>query len=325
MIRLEYQILIAVALDLLFGDPRWLPHPVRLMGWLITRTETLTRRVLGNSRPAGAVMALVVICLCATCSWGVLRLTALIHPLAGDIAGIVLIYLSVAARDMVRHSEVVRQRLVDNDLPGARKAVGMIVSRDAEALDKAGVCRSAVESVAENLVDGMISPLLFATLGGPVGAVTFKAISTLDSMVGYKNQRYLKLGWASARLDDLANFIPARLTAPLVAIAAWALRHSAGRSLIICRRDHSRHASPNSAWAEAAFAGAMGIQLGGPTSYGGKMASHPALGDACQAIGPAHIHHANSLFMTTALIATGVFVAGRLAICWALDTMGVAI
>lgn len=322
MIRLEYQILIAVALDLLFGDPRWLPHPVRMMGWLIARAETRTRRVLGDSRSAGAVMAVVVIALCAACGWGVLRLAGLIHPLAGDIGGILLIYVSVAARDMVCHGEAVRQCLVDNDLPGARKAVSMIVSRDADALDEEGVCRSTVESVAENLVDGVIAPLLFAVVIGPVGAVTFKAVSTLDSMVGYKNAKYLKLGWASARLDDLANFIPARLTAPFIVVAAWVLRHSAARSLIICLRDHSRHASPNSAWTEAAFAGAMGIQLGGPTRYGGKMIAHPTLGDACQAIGPGHIRSANNLFVTTVLIATGVSVAGRLIVCWALDTMG---
>jgi len=324
MIRLEYQILIAVALDLLFGDPRWLPHPVRFIGWLITRTETLTRRVLGSSRPAGAVMALLVITVCAACAWGVLLLAGLIDPLARDLVGILLIYLGVSARDMVRHSEAVRKCLVANDMPGARKAVGMIVSRDAEALDEAGVCRSAVESVAENLVDGVISPLLFAALAGPVGVVAFKAISTLDSMVAYKNERYLKLGWASARLDDLANFIPARLTAPLIVVAAWLLRLSAWRSLKICVRDHRRHASPNSAWSEAAFAGALGIQLGGPTVYGGEVVAHPTLGDARQAITPAHIRLTNILFLVTTLIATVVFVGGRLAICWAIDTTGVA-
>ena len=324
MIRLEYQILIAVALDLLLGDPRWLPHPVRLMGWLITRTEALVLLILGDNRPAGAVMAVVVIALCAAFGWGIMQLAALIHPLAGGIVGIMLIYLSLAARDMVRHSEAVRQRLVENDLPGARKAVGMIVSRDAEALDEAGVCRSAVESVAENLVDGVISPLLFAAIAGPVGAVTFKAISTLDSMVGYKNERYLRMGWASARLDDLVNFVPARLTAPLIAIAALILKQSARHSLGVCIRDHDKHSSPNSAWSEAAFAGAMGIQLGGPTTYNGKTVSHPTLGDACYAIKPVHIRRANSLFVTTVLIATGVFLAGRMSLCWGIQALGVA-
>ena len=323
MIPLEYQIVIAVAMDLLFGDPRWLPHPVRLMGWLINRAEALARRVLGDNRPAGAVMALAVIGVCAACSWGLVWMVGLIHPLGGDIVGIVLIYLSLAARDMVRHSDAVRRCLVAGDLSGGRKAVGMIVSRDAEALDEVGVCRSTVESVAENLVDGVISPLLFAALAGPVGAVTFKAISTLDSMVGYKDQRYLKLGWASARLDDLVNYIPARLTALFIVMASWALRQRAGRSLAICLRDHALHPSPNAAWSEAAFAGALGIQLGGPTRYDGKMVAHPTLGDACQAIEPIHIRRANHLFMTTVLIAAGVFLAGRLMICRAVN-MGVA-
>ncbi len=322
MIHLEYQILIAVALDMLLGDPRWLGHPVRLMGGLVRGAESLTRRLLGDGRVAGAVMAGVVIAICGACGWGLIRLAVLIHPLAGDLVGILLIYFCLAGRDMVRHSEAVRQRLIDNDLPGGRKAVGMIVSRDVDELDEAGICRSAVESVAENLVDGVISPLFFAAVAGPVGAVAFKAVSTLDSMVGYKNDRYLHLGWASARLDDLANFVPARLTPPFIALAAWLLNRSASRSLIICLRDHRRHASINSAWPEAAFAGAMGIQLGGPALYGGKIVSHPTLGDARHPIEPMHIRNANSLFIVTVLIATVAVVLWRLSFGWAMGSSG---
>ncbi len=322
MIHLEYQILIAVAMDLLVGDPRWFPHPVRLIGWLINRAESFSRGLGGSGRVAGVVLALVVVGVCAACGWGLLAGAMRVHPLAGDVVGILMIYFCLAGRDMVRHSEAVRKRLVANDLPGARKAVGMIVSRDAGGLDEAGVCRSAVESVAENLVDGVISPLLFAAVAGPVGAVAFKAVSTLDSMVGYKNEKYIHLGWASARLDDLANFIPARLTCPFIALAAGLLKHNPVRSLAICLRDRRLHSSINSAWSEAAFAGAMGIQLGGPASYGGKMVAHPHLGDLGEPIAPSHIRSANRLFVTTVLIATIFVVLGRLGLGWAMQAAG---
>lgn len=314
MIRLEHQVILAVVLDLLLGDPRWLPHPVRLMGRLIAAAETLVRRHLPDSRASGAVLAASVVALCAGCTWSVLRLASWIHPLVGDVVGILLIYLSLAARDMVHHSEAVHRCLADGNLSGARGAVGMIVGREVEALDEGGVCRATVESVAENLVDGVLSPLLFAVLAGAVGAVAFKAVSTLDSTVGYKNQQYLKLGWASARLDDLANFLPARLSPLLVAAAARLLRYGAGRSLSVCRRDRRRHASPNSAWAQAAFAGALGIQLGGPVIYEGETVSRPTIGDTCQAIGPAHIRRADILFIATTLIASIVFLAVSLTI-----------
>ena len=325
MIRLELQILAAMMLDLLLGDPRWLPHPVRAMGWLISRLERLARGVLGDRRIAGAALAAGVVGLSGLGSWAILQAANLAHPLAGDIVSIILIYTCLSARDMVRHSEIIRQKLDADDLPAARAATAMIVSRDTDALDEAGICRSTVESVAENLADGVIAPLLFAVVAGPIGAIVFKAVSTLDSMVGYKNERYIRLGWASAKLDDIANFIPARLTGPAVAIAAALTGGRAGRAMKICWRDHNLHASPNSAWSESAFAGALGIQLGGPTIYDGQVIEHPTLGDADEPIRPGHIRKANRLFIATALIVVAVLLAGRLGIHLMIQITGGAI
>ena len=221
--RLEYQILLAVLLDLLIGDPRWRLHPVRLIGWLAAQLETVTRAVL-PARAAGALTALAVIAAAGGAAWGLVRLAGAIHPYAADAVRIALIYTTIAARDLAQHSMSVYRALVQGDLPEARKRVGLIVGRDTADLDERGVTRAAVESVAESIVDGVTAPLFFAAIAGPVGAVVYRAVNTLDSMFGYRNERYLRFGWASARLDDAANFIPARLTAPLICLAALLLR-----------------------------------------------------------------------------------------------------
>ena len=308
MIDWPYQILIALALDMILGDPRWLPHPVRAMGWLIRRAEGFTRSTFGKGKIAGLIMCLGVVSFCSFIAWGVYEGASFINPLFGDLVGILLIYQALAARDMVWHSEQVRKHLANENLPAARKAVSMIVGRDVNALDKPAVTRASIESVAENLVDGVISPLFYAVIFGPIGAVAFKAISTLDSMVGYRNERYLTLGWASARLDDFANYIPARLTAPIIALAASLIKLSSKRTLLICLRDRTKHTSPNSAWSEASFAGALGVQLGGAAIYGNQIVEHPTLGDDVSKIEPKHIQQANCLFMITVLLAAGLFI-----------------
>ena len=322
MISLEYQILVALALDALLGDPRWMPHPIRWIGWLIGNAEPRIRRVFGDRRIAGVILAVGVIGISAAAAWALLWGARESCPWLGDIVGILMIYFSLAARDMIRHSEAVRRSLADGNLGGARQAVAQIVSRDVDAMDDEALSRSTIESVAENLVDGVIAPLFFAAIAGPVGAIAFKAVSTLDSMVGYKNEKYVRLGWASARLDDLANFIPARLTGPMIALAAFVTRLRAGDALRICARDHGRHASPNSAWSEAAFAGAIGIQLGGPTSYGGKWVSLPTLGDKLRPIEANDIRRANRLFLATVLAMTALFLIGRWMILWGQQSGG---
>jgi len=309
--RLEYQILLAMGLDLVVGDPRWLPHPVRLMGVTASALEPRLRQWIPLPRLAGLLTAGILIGLtaglCAFLLMGAYRL----HPLAGDGVGILLLYFTFAARDLALHSRRVHQALAADDLPLARQNVSMIVGRDTAALDSAGVTRAAVESVAENSVDGVIAPLFFACLAGPVGAMTYKAISTLDSLFGYKNERYLQFGWASARIDDLAAWIPARLTGVIAPVAAWILALKAGDSWRIMRRDSRRHASPNSGFGEAAFAGALGVQLGGPLMKKGVLIDLPTLGDPATPLMPRHILDANRLMLATYALSALLFLTCR--------------
>ena len=209
--RLEYQIVIALLLDLAFGDPRWFPHPVRLIGRLITALEGPARRAIPDARVAGTVTALTVILVTALATAVLIGIAGQIHPLLGDAAGILVLYTTLAARDLARHSLAVYRALEKFDLGEARRLVSWMVGRDTERLTETEVVRAAVESVAENTVDGIIAPLFFAALFGPVGAMAYKAVNTLDSMIGYKNESYIDFGRTAARIDDAANYIPARL------------------------------------------------------------------------------------------------------------------
>jgi adenosylcobinamide-phosphate synthase len=301
MIGLEYQILIAILLDQLLGDPRWLPHPVRIIGAACTGCERLTRALL-SPFAAGICSVALILGLTGATTWGMLAGATLLHPWLGSLVSILLLYTTIAPRDLVRHSTEVYTPLAAGDLPEARRRVGMIVGRDTAALDEAGVARATVESVAESMVDGVTAPLFFAVLGGPMGAMLYKAINTMDSMFGYKNERYRAFGWAAARLDDLANFLPARLTSLMIPAAAFLLRLDAKGALFILLRDRRKHASPNSGHTEAAVAGALGVQLGGPSPYFGRMVEKPTLGEAVRSIEPQDILRANRLMLLSSAI-----------------------
>lgn len=276
--NLTYQILVAVALDLLVGDPRWLPHPVRGIGWLAQRLERPMRRLMRSEKAAGIVTVLLVVLTAGVSAGGLIYIAGLCHPLAGDIVSIILIYTTVAAHDLARHSYAVFRALAAGDLVQARQRVAEIVGRDTAHLDEAGVARAAVECVAESTVDGITAPLFFAILAGPVGAVMYRAINTLDSTFGYTSDRYIRFGWAAARLDDLVNYLPARVTAPLIGLAAALLGRHPLRSWRILRRDGRKHASPNAGLPESAMAGALGIQLGGLNYYDGEPLEKPVIG-----------------------------------------------
>jgi adenosylcobinamide-phosphate synthase len=350
--RVEYQILAAVLLDLLLGDPRWLPHPVRAIGWLAVRVEIVCRKVLGSTRIAGLAAALAVYAAAGLAAWGAIRLAALVHPLAGDLVAIVVIYTTIAARDLARHSMAVLEVLADRSrgpsmgataglsssaentggqatrgtlqstnettLAEARRRVAAMVGRDTAQLDAAGVVRAAVESVAESTVDGVTAPLFFAALGGPVGAMVYRAVNTLDSMFGHQDERYGRFGWAAARIDDAANYLPARLTAPLMCLAAFLLRRRPVQAVRILRRDGRKHASPNSGLTEAAMAGALGVQLGGVNYYDGQPLEKPTLGDALVPLSVRHIPLANALMLVTAGCFLVVTLVARAATihCW---------
>jgi len=307
--RLEYQILLALGLDLLVGDPHWFPHPVKLIGRSAARLEPFFRRSFSKPRSAGIALVLVITSFTGLGTFLLILGARWIHPLAGDIVSILVIYTALAARDLIHHSYRVYWCLKGGDLNGARQKVALMVGRDTDRLDEEGVVRAAVESVAENMVDGITAPLFFAFLAGPVGAMVYKAINTLDSTFGYKNEQYKEFGWASARVDDGANYLPARLTAPLVPIAAALLKLTAllklkpFDSLRILRRDRKKHPSPNSGFAEAAFAGALGVQLGGLNYYCGCPSTRPVLGDAIVRPKLNHILKANALALATTALA----------------------
>jgi len=313
-VRLEYQVAVAFGLDVVLGDPRWLPHPVTLIGRLATWLEPPLRRLVPRSRLAGALEVAAVLGATGSLTWLVLRAMSWLHPTAGDLVSILLLYTCLAARDLVRHSCRVHQALAVGDLVEARRRVALMVGRDTEQLDEAQVVRATVESVAENLVDGVTAPLFFAVLAGPVGAMLYKAVNTLDSTFGYKNERWLHFGWASARLDDLVNWIPARLTAPLVPLAAALLGLKPRNALRTVLRDARRHPSPNAGFAEAAVAGALGVQLGGHNYYFGRASERPRLGDPLQPLARHHILQANRLVLATSGLALLLFLLARAAI-----------
>ncbi len=309
--RLEYQVLIAFGADLLLGDPRWLPHPVKLIGRFAAQLESPLRRAVSNARAAGILEVALVLGATASATWLVLAAAGWLHPLARDLVSVVLLYLCFAARDLAQHSDRVYRALTDGDLTEARRRAAMMVGRDTDQLDEPEVVRAAVESVAENIVDGVTAPLLFALLGGPVGAMLYKAINTLDSTFGYKNERYISFGWASARLDDVVNYLPARLTAPLVSLAAALLRLDSLSALRILLRDGRKHPSPNSGLTEAAVAGALSVQLGGLNYYSGQPSERPRIGDPKQPSRRTHILQANALLLTTSCLALLFFTGVR--------------
>lgn len=280
----------ALLLDLLLGDPRWLPHPVVGIGRLIAAQERLYRRLGLDGYGGGLLLCgftvLLTVVAAATLLWLLQRLS----PLLAHVIGVLLAWTCLAARSLHRESALVVAALERDDLAAARGLLSRIVGRDTAELDREAILRAVVETVAENSSDGIIAPLFWLTVAGPVGGLAYKAINTLDSMVGYRNARYYRMGWASARLDDLANLLPARLTALLMVVTAPLAGLSAGAAWRIWRRDHGNHPSPNSGHPEAAAAGALGVRLGGGSFYGGIFREKPYLGDPEHPIDSAAYH-----------------------------------
>lgn len=275
-------VLAAVVIDLILGDPRALPHPVVAIGKLIAFLEPRLRRTFRNERLAGCALLVTTVGVSYGTALLLLAGAYLLAPDAGILASIYLGWVSLAARSLHMESGKVAHALERDDIPAARVALSYIVGRETEHLEEPEIVRGAVETVAENTGDGVIAPLFYLMLGGPALAIAYKAVNTLDSMVGYKNERYLNFGWASARFDDLANYIPARLTGLLMALAAPLCALSGRNAWRIMRRDGRNHSSPNSGFPEAAAAGALGVQLGGANRYFGKQVDKPTIGDALQ-------------------------------------------
>ena len=302
-------------LDCLFGDPAWLPHPVVFMGKAISRLEAFLRPRLPKT-PKGEVLGGAIVAFClpvgtllftgAVC-WGAARL----HPLLGLAVQMFWCGQALAARGLAQESTNVYRELIKPDLPAARKAVSRIVGRDTAALTAEGVTKAAVETVAENASDGVIAPLLYMLIGGAPLALTYKAINTMDSMLGYKNEKYLYFGRVPAKLDDVANYLPSRLAGLLWVAAAALTGNSAKGAWKIWRRDRRRHASPNSAQTESACAGALGVQLAGPAYYFGQYYPKLTIGDALRPIEPEDILRANRMMYAESLLALALGLAVR--------------
>lgn len=294
-------------LDLLLGDPYWLPHPVRLIGVLIAKAESLLLKEKRDEKRdlcLGIWMVLIVLGSTVAVAALTLNLAYRIHPFIGIAVELIMTYQILATKCLKIESMKVFERLKAQDLPGARKAVSMIVGRDTAALDETGVAKAAIETVAENTSDGVIAPMIYTALGGPILGFLYKAINTMDSMVGYKNDKYLYFGRAAAKLDDVVNYVPSRISAYLMIMASFlsGREYSGNRAFAIYKRDNRKHASPNSAQTEAACAGSLGIQLAGDASYFGKIVKKPYIGDAVRAVEYEDIRRANHLLYLTAWI-----------------------
>ena len=302
-----YAVLGGFVLDAVFGDPAWLPHPVVYMGKAISALEKGLRARLPKT-PEGELWGGRILAFCLPV--GPFALTSLVcmgaaalHPLLGLAVQMFWCGQALAAKGLVQESTNVYRELLKPDLPAARIAVSRIVGRDTQALTAEGVTKAAVETVAENASDGVIAPLLYMLLGGAPLALTYKAINTMDSMVGYKNERYLHFGRAAAKLDDIANFLPSRIAALLWVAAAALTGNDARNAWRIWRRDRRNHASPNSAQTESACAGALNVQLAGPAYYFGEYYKKPTIGDAVRPIEPEDIRRANRMMYAESLLA----------------------
>jgi adenosylcobinamide-phosphate synthase len=294
-------------LDMLFGDPRFLPHPICLIGSGISKGEKIFRK-MKNEFIGGTLLSIAIISLSFAIPFFLLRLLESINFYLGLIVQIFLGYQIFAAKSLKTESMKVYYPLIDGDLPLARKNLSYIVGRDTENLDGIQIAKAAVETVAENTTDGVVAPMIFMALGGVPLALMYKAINTLDSMIGYRNEKYLYFGKFAARLDDAANFIPARVSAVFMIASAFLLRLDARNAVKIFLRDRFNHKSPNSAQTESVCAGALNIQLAGDASYFGQLYRKPTIGDHNREIVPEDIKLANKLMYGTAII-------GLIAVC----------
>jgi adenosylcobinamide-phosphate synthase len=306
---IAFELVSAFLLDLILGDPPGFPHPVRWMGRLIVFFERGLRHWASApqaERVAGVFLAIGITGIVYGASAGIVWIAGRLHPLLGSLVTIYLAYTTFAIKSLRDAAMDVMDSLHSGDLPRARAKLESLVGRETADLNEAGVIRATVESVAENSSDGVVAPLFFMALGGVPAAMAYKAINTLDSMVGYKTPRYLNLGWASARLDDIANFLPARLTGLLISIMAGIFYGTIGRPIRVMFRDGNKHESPNSGYPEAAMAGALGIQLGGPVAHPDKEGTRLFMGDPLHEPGPDHIRRATSLMIGTSLVMLGL-------------------
>ena len=312
---------VGFAADLLLGDPLGSFHLVVAIGKLISFFERCMRKLFpksSNGELFGGFLTVLIVCiLCFGISWFVCTMGYQIHWMLGIILESFLCWQCLAARSLYTESMAVYHALKRSDLPRARTAVGRIVGRDTASLDEAGVSRACVETVAENCSDGVIAPLVFLAIGGAPLGVLYKAINTMDSMLGYKNDRYLYFGRIAAKLDDIANFLPARIAALMMVLSAFLIRQDGKSAWAVFCRDRYNHTSPNSAHTEAVCAGALHIRLGGPSVYFGKLVTKPYIGNDDRPIEADDIARANRLMLACTILcfAIAVLAKGAFVLC----------
>lgn len=316
MDRITLALFIGFIWDLIWGDPRWLPHPVVLMGKIITKLETALRAIFpktaAGEKAAGGFLALLLPLGAFGVSYGLLWLLGRVSPWLRVAGEAFMCYQVLATKDLKQESMAVYWCLRNGDLAAARLAVGRIVGRDVNALDETGVTKAAVETVAENTADGVIAPMLYLALGGAPLGFAYKAVNTMDSMVAYHNEKYEHFGFFPARLDDAANFLPARIAGLCMVVSAFFTGLSGKNAAKIFARDRYNHASPNSAQTEAVMAGALEVQLAGDAVYFGRVVHKKTIGDAIRPVEVEDIRRANRLMMATSVFCLSLCILVRI-------------
>lgn len=296
-------ILLGFILDMILGDPYDLPHPIRLIGNTISDLEKILRKIMPNhERTAGIILAVIVLCLSTIIPSIILFLCYAINIWIGIIVESIMCYYLLAAKNLKDESMKVYRAISEEDISKARQAVSMIVGRDTDVLDENGIVKAAVETVAENTSDGVTAPMFYIMLGGATAGFFYKAANTMDSMIGYKNDKYINFGRFAAKLDDILNFIPSRITALIMIVSAFILGLDGKNAWKIWRRDRFNHASPNSAQTEAVCAGALDIMLAGDAYYFGKLYKKKTIGDNIRPVENEDIRRANRLMYCSAFI-----------------------
>ncbi len=296
----------AVILDFFLGDPHWLPHPIRWMGWAIDRLEPRFRQLPLSLVFSGGLMVILLVAGTVGVVSGTLYLCGTINPLLEYTVNTILIFYTISIRSLYQSAQDVLQVLIASDLRAAQVSVGRIVGRDSQGLSENGIRRAVVETVAENFVDGVAAPLFYAIIGGAPLAMAYKMVNTLDSMIGYKNERYARFGKVAARFDDGVNFLPARLSIPAISLAATLLSRSGGRAFKTALIEGAHHSSPNAGYPEAAFAGTMAVRLNGPNYYGGVLVEKPYIGVRFGQVRNIHIRRACDLMLLSSVIWVGM-------------------
>ena len=319
LLRMFLPVMAGFVLDLMFGDPVWLYHPVRMIGHLISGVEKIIRSLFPSGktgeRIGGGLLVVIVVSVSMAGPGGILYLAFHISLYLGLAVESFMCYQILATKSLKVESDRVYQEIQTGDIARARKAVSMIVGRDTQNLTIEGVTKAAVETVAENTSDGVIAPLFYMVIGGALLGFGYKAVNTMDSMVGYKNEKYQYFGTAAAKFDDIVNYLPARLSAWLMILASAIMHMDWKNAKKIFLRDRYNHKSPNSAQTESVMAGALDVQLAGDAWYFGKLCKKPTIGDAIREIEPEDIRRSHTLLYGTAVLALVVFEGVKALVC----------